>query len=241
MELTAGEIKLLKKLKDKKYRKSEGLFLVEGKKSCEELLSSNYQIKYTLASTDEYKSYPNFCLISYDVLKSIATTDTPQEVICVVEIPKLLDGLPSGNSLVLDNLQDPGNVGTLIRSALAFGFKDIYFVNCVDIFCEKVIRSSMGNIFKIAPHIVDIDYIRHNKTNICNQLIGTNMSSKNIKDIDTNGKIAIVVGNEGNGISNDMLALCDSVVTIPMSNGVESLNVGIAGSIAMYEIFNKIL
>lgn len=240
MELTSGEIKLIKKLKDKKYRKSENLFLVEGKKSCEELVASNYSIKYTLASTNEYKSYPNFCLIPYDVLKSIATTDTPQDVICVAEIPKLLDGLPSGNSLILDNLQDPGNVGTLIRSALAFNFKDIYFLNCVDIFNEKVIRSSMGNIFKITPHFVDLEYIIHNKSKICNQLVGTNMSSKNVDSITNFGKTAVVIGNEGNGISQQLLALCDDVISIPMSNNVESLNAGVAGSIVMFHFFTHV-
>ena len=239
MRLTSGEIKQIKKLKDKKYRKSENLFLVEGKKSCEELLASNYSIKYTLSSNLECKNYPNFCLTSYDIMKSIATTETPQDLICVAEIPQLLDGLPSGNSLILDNVQDPGNVGTLIRSALAFDFKDIYFINCADIFGEKVIRSSMGNIFKIIPHIVDIEYIRHHKNDICNQLIGTNMSSKNVKDLHIHGKVAVVVGNEGNGISDEMLALCDEVVSIPMANKVESLNVGIAGSIVMCQIFDN--
>ncbi len=239
MELTSGEIKKLKKLKDKKYRKSENLFLVEGKKSCQELLKSNYQIKHTLSSSDEYKGYPNFCLIPYDVLKQIATTTTPQDVVCVVEIPKLMDDPPTSNSLILDNVQDPGNVGTLIRSALAFGFGDIYFVNCADIFGEKVIRSSMGNIFNINPHIVDFEYIKQNKSKICDKLIGTNMSSKNLKEIDTSARISLVVGNEGNGVSEQMLSICDEIATIPMKNGVESLNVGIAGSIAMYEIFNK--
>lgn len=239
MELTNSEIKKLKKLKDKKYRKSENLFLVEGKKSCEELAKSNYQIEYTLSSNDEYKDYPNFCLISYDVLKQIATTTTPQDVVCVAKIPKLLDDPPTGNSLVLDNVQDPGNVGTLIRSALAFGFEDIYFVNCADIFGEKVIRSSMGNIFNVKPHIVDSEYIAQNKSKICDKMIGTNMSSKNLKEIDTSARISLVVGNEGNGVSKILLSICDEIATIPMDNGVESLNVGIAGSIAMYEIFNK--
>lgn len=146
MELTSGEIKNLKKLKDKKYRRSENLFLVEGKKSIEELLKSNYKIKYTLSSNDAYIDYPNFSKISYELLKSIATTETPQDVICVAEIPKLLDGLPSGNSLILDNLQDPGNVGTLIRSAVSFNFCDIYFVDCADIFSEK----SLGRVWAIS-------------------------------------------------------------------------------------------
>lgn len=239
MELTSGEIKEIKKLKDKKYRRSTNLFLVEGKKSCEELFKSNYHIKYTLASSEKYNTCPNFCLISYDIIKSIATTDTPQEIVCVVEIPKLLDELPKGNSIILDNVQDPGNVGTIIRSALAFGFMDMYFVNCADIYSEKVIRSSIGNIFKIKPHLVDFGYIESNKKSICDKMIGTNMSSKKIGDANFDGRVAVVVGNEGNGMSQQLLNLCDETVSIPMANDVESLNVGIAASIAMYEIFNR--
>lgn len=237
MELTNGEIKNLKKLKDKKYRKEQGLFLVEGKKSCEELLNSNFEIKMTFSSNLEYSNYPNFSKIDFNLLESIATTESPQDIICVAKIPKKQDCLPKSNSLILDNLQDPGNIGTLIRSAVAFNFNDIYFINCADIFSEKVIRSSMGAVFHITSHFITADYLIENKHKICDSLIGTDLVSKGkIQDIQ-NQKLAVVIGNEGKGISKQILENCDVRITLKMTNKVESLNAGVAGSIVMYEIF----
>ena len=234
MQITNAEIKNIKKLKDKKYRKSSGLFLVEGVKLCKEVLNSKYEIKYTLSCNEEFKDYPNFTFVDYDVLKTIATTETPQEIICVCEMPKLLDDLPKGNSLILDNLQDPGNLGTLIRSALAFGFNDIYFVNTVDIFSEKVIRSSMGAIFKISAH----NYIIDNKSDICEILIGTDLNSSKLDNVNVNSKkVAVIIGNEGNGVSKKLLNSTDINITLEMTGKVESLNAGVAGSILMYELY----
>ena len=238
MQITNAEIKNIKKLKDKKYRKSSGLFLVEGVKLCKEVLNSKYEIKYTLSCSEEFKDYPNFTFVDYDVLKTIATTQTPQEIICVCEMPKLLDDLPKGNSLILDNLQDPGNLGTLIRSALAFGFNDIYFVNTVDIFSEKVIRSSMGAIFKISAHNVTEDYIIDNKSDICEILIGTDLNSSKLDNVNVNNKkVAVIIGNEGNGVSKKLLNSTDINITLEMTDKVESLNAGVAGSILMYELY----
>ena len=240
MDITNLELKNIRKLKDKKYRKELGLFLVEGAKACEELVNSNYQIKYTLSCDEKYKHYPNFVLIDYDVLKSIATTDSPQNVICVSVQPNMQQISSEGNSLVLDELQDPGNLGTLIRSALAFNFKNIYLINSVDPFSEKVIRSTMGAIFKVNICKLTREEFILNKDKICDFLIGTDLSSiklekKELKD----RRVAVVIGNEGNGVSKDMLAVCDKVVTLPMTKEVESLNASVAGSILMYEVFKK--
>lgn len=239
MRLTANETKYLKKLKDKKYRKSEQLFLVEGRKLCQELKKSNYEIVKTLATNSEFENYPNFLLVDVEVLNSIATTKTPQEIVCVAKILNKSDSLPKKNSLILDNLQDPGNIGTLIRSACAFDFNDIYFINCADIYNEKVIRGSMGAIFKITPHIISKEDLLKNKRDICDILIGTDMKSKNGIEFKNKKRLAVVVGNEGNGVDEEILKHCDTTVTLKMSNDVESLNVGVAGSIMMYEIYKQ--
>ena len=240
MEITNAELKNIKKLKDKKYRRLQNLFLVEGVKLCEELFKSNYKVKYTLSTNVKYKDAPNFVLVSPEVLKTVATTETPQDIVAVCEIPTRLDGLPSGNSLILDELQDPGNLGTLIRSAVAFNFKDVYFINTVDIYSEKVIRSSMGAIFKINAHIVDWEYIKNNKNKICELLIGTDLKSTGLEKKDKTKKIALIIGNEGNGVSSELLSITDKNVTLKMANNVESLNAGVAGSILMYNIFSEI-
>ncbi|MBQ7797921.1 MAG: RNA methyltransferase, partial [Clostridia bacterium] len=228
-----------KKLKDKKYRKSEGLFLVEGSKLCEEVLNSSYEIKYTITSNEfKYNDFPNVCIVDYDIIKSICTTDTPQDIVCVVYIPHHEYGEPKGNSLILDNLQDPGNIGTLIRSAMAFGFDDIYFIDCPDIYSEKVVRSSMGGIFKINAHIISRQELIDNKARICDKLVSTSLNADILgKNRLPKLRIGVIIGNEGNGVSAELIHASDTCVKIPMTDKVESLNAGVAGSILMYEIF----
>lgn len=240
MKLTNAEIKFIKKLKDKKYRKLEGLFLVEGGKLCEEVLDSSYKINRTITSNEfKYNDFPNVCIVDYDVIKTISTMDTPQDIICVCEIPSDEDkNVPVGNSLILDNLQDPGNIGTLIRSAIAFGFNDIYFIDCPDIYSEKVVRSSMGGIFKINAHIISRQELIQNKAKICDILLSTTLNADILgKNRLPKQRIGVIIGNEGNGISAELIQASDMAVKIPMTENIESLNAGVAGSILMFEIF----
>ena len=239
MRLTNNEIKTIKKLKDKKYRKSEGLFLVEGSKLCEEVLNSRYEIKYTITSSEfKYNDFPNVCIVDYDVIKAISTTDTPQDIVCVCYIPHLKSGVSKGNSLILDGLQDPGNIGTLIRSAIAFGFKDIYFIDCPDIYSEKVVRASMGGVFKINAHVITAEELINRKKEICDVLVSTILNGEDLTKICLpKARIGVIIGNEGNGVSEQLILASDKAVTLPMSGEVESLNAGVAGSILMFEIF----
>ena len=239
MKLTNNEIKIIKKLKDKKYRKAEGLFLVEGCKLCEEVKQSNYQIKYTITSNEfKYNDFPNVCVVDYEVVKSICTTDTPQDIVCICNIPHFELTNPIGNSLILDGLQDPGNIGTLIRSAIAFGFKDIYFIDCPDIYSEKVIRGSMGGVFKIKAHVIEREELINKKREICDILIATILRGEDLTKICLPKlRVGVIIGNEGNGVSPELISACDKALTLPMSGEVESLNAGVAGSIIMFEIF----
>lgn len=239
MKLTNNEIKSLKKLKDKKYRKTEGLFLVEGRKLCEEVINSGYQIKYTITSNqNDYLDFPNLAIVDYSVIETLSTTSTPQDIVCVCEIPKVDNNYPKGNSLILDGLQDPGNIGTLIRSAMAFGFNDIFFIDCPDIYSEKVIRGSMGGVFKINSHIVSREDFIKDKEKICEILLGTALNGQDMREICLpKARIGVIIGNEGNGISEVMLSACDKALLLPMTDQVESLNAGVAGSIVMFEIF----
>ena len=239
MKLTNTEIKFIKKLKDKKYRKSEGLFLVEGSKLCEEVLKSNYEIKYTITCNEfKYNDFPNVCLVDYGVIETICTTSTPQDIVCVVYIPHTKLNRPKGNSLILDGLQDPGNIGTLIRSAIAFRFDDIYFIDCPDIYSEKVVRASMGGIFKVNAHIVSRQEVIENKNEICDIMVSTTLNGDKLDKIYLpNQRIGVIIGNEGNGVSDELISACDRTITLPMTEKVESLNAGVAGSIMMFEIF----
>lgn len=233
MNITNADIK---NLKDKKFKRENNLFIVEGNKFCADLLNSDIEIIYTITSDKNLKGFPNICVVSEKMLSSLATTKTNQSIICVCKIKKY-DLSSVGNCLILDNLQDPGNVGTLVRSALAFNFNDIYLVGGADPYSEKVIRSSAGTILKARLHICDFETIKQNKKQIANSFIVADMDGENINKIKLNkNKVAVIVGNEGQGVSDEFLNIADTKISIPMTSKVESLNAGVAGSIIMQKI-----
>ena len=233
MNITNADIK---NLKDKKFKRENNLFVVEGNKFCADLLNSDIEIVYTITSNANIKGFPNICVVSEKMLSSLATTKTNQDTICVCRIKEY--GINSvGNSLILDNLQDPGNVGTLVRSAVAFGFKDIYLVGGADPYSEKVIRSSAGTILKTRLHLVDFETIKKNKSKIAKNFIVADMSGESINKICLpKSTVAVIIGNEGQGVSDEFLNLADTIISIPMAPQVESLNAGVAGSIIMQKI-----
>ena len=121
---------------------------------------------------------------------------------------------------------------------MAFGFEDIYFIDCPDIYSEKVVRGSMGGIFKINAHIISRQELLDNKDKICDKLISTTLNADILgKNRLPNKRIGVIIGNEGNGVSAELIQASDMVVKIPMTDKVESLNAGVAGSILMFEIF----
>ncbi|MBR2969472.1 MAG: RNA methyltransferase [Clostridia bacterium] len=226
----------IKNLKDKKYRKSMGYFMVEGEKFCHDLLDTDIEIVYTITTNKELKGFPNICIVSDRQLSSLATTITNQNIICVCKV-KEYDINSDGNSLILDNLQDPGNVGTLVRSAVAFGFNDIYLVGGADPYSEKVIRSSAGTILRARLHIVSLEDIIDHKADITDNFVVADMSGDIIDRIHLpKGRLAVIIGNEGQGVSDEFMNLADKKISIPMMNGVESLNAGVAGSIIMQRL-----
>ena len=233
MNITNADIK---NLKDKKFRRENKLFMVEGNKFCADLLNSNIEIVYTLTSNKNLKGFPNIEVISEKMLNSLATTKTNQNIICICKVKEY--GISSiGNSLILDNLQDPGNVGTLVRSALAFGFNDIYLVDGADPYSEKVIRSSAGLIMSARLHICTFDEIKANKNKIADMFLTADMKGEPVNTIHLpKGRISVIIGNEGQGVSKEFLQFANITVSIPMAPCVESLNAGVAGSIIMQKL-----
>ena len=233
MNLTNQDIK---NLKDKKFRKSNNLFMVEGDKFCKDLLNTDIEIVYTLTCDKSLTGFPNIEVISEKMLSSLATTKSSQDTICICKV-KNYEISSVGNSLILDNLQDPGNVGTLVRSAMAFGFEDIYLVGGADPYSEKVIRSSAGTILKARLHICDFNTIKQNLNKIAKNVLVADMDGENIDKICLpKSRIAVIIGNEGQGVSDEFISLSNTKVSIPMSSKVESLNAGVAGSIIMQKI-----
>ncbi len=231
------KIKKYSKLLNKKYRDETNMYLVSTVHLVKEAIKKNIVVEIFLL--DGYKNdYGNVTYVTESVMRKLTNLKTLPNVVAVVK--KVESSDIKGNVIMLDGLQDPGNVGTIIRSAAAFNIDNIIIGdNTVDIYNEKVLRASEGMIY-------NINIIKRNLIDSITDLkkegysiIGTKVDNgKNIKDINVN-KYAFVVGNEGSGISKEILDLCDHYVYINMNSSCESLNVGVASSIIMYEINNK--
>ena len=232
------KIKEIKKLNQKKYRDKTGLFLVEG----EHLVLEAYKagcLKELLIEEDTL--FPldiETSFVSHNILTYISELDTPPTMIGVcykmgTNVKEIGDRV-----LALDAIQDPGNLGTIIRSAVAFHVDTIILgKGTVDVYNSKVVRASQGMLFHV--NIIELD-LENNLTVFKEngyQIIGTRVThGKSLKDIEKTEKFVIIMGNEGNGMSDDVALLCDSFIYIDMSEACESLNVGVATSIILYEL-----
>ena len=232
------KIKELSKLKIKKYRDESNKFLVEGKHLVEEAYKSNLLLE-VFTIEDRILFNVETTIITPDVMKKLSSTDTIPSIVGVVK--KKEDTEIIGDKiLLLDNIQDPGNLGTIIRSAAAFDIETIVLSNdTVDLYNPKVIRATQGMIFKMNIVIGDIKTAMHIIRDKNITIYGTDVVSgilPNTLSTDEKSRFALVVGNEGNGISPEVYSLCDKMLFIKMNNNVESLNVGVATSIILYEM-----
>ncbi|MBQ8431175.1 MAG: RNA methyltransferase [Clostridia bacterium] len=232
-----------KKLLDKKFRDKTSRFLVETKKVIAEGVRAGLKIEslFVLHGNDNIFSSIDCPVytVSNQVFKEISSTVSTDGFIAVFNKKVLEKSVPNGNFLVLDNLQNPDNFGAILRTALATNFKDIYVINSVDEYNSKTIRASMGNQFFLnIMHInyEDIEILFKNK-----QLFAADMMGENIfKQKNLNENFGFVIGNEGNGISNELKKYVKNFVSIPMENGVESLNASISASVIMYYVFSNL-
>lgn len=227
--LTNEKIKEYAKLKEAKYRNEKGLYIVEGPH-----LVNEAKIAYVLVEVLTTDENVDGTLISEQVMKKLCSTTHPVKVIGICKYTPKTD--IRNRVLILDSISDPTNLGTLLRSAKAFGFDTVFASNgCVDYYNDKVIRGSQGAIFKLnllkgelIPFLAKIK-----KTH---KLFGTNVRmGQDVCNLDTSGNVAIILGNEARGMCDEANEYVDGNLFIKMSN-TESLNVSIAGSILMYEI-----
>lgn len=231
-------VKDLVKLKNKKYRDINHIFFVEGKDLCDEAYKNGLlrEIYILDGYSDIYDGIP-YTFISLDVMKKISDLGSVTEYFGVCS--KKAEGDIGNRILVLDDIQDPGNLGTIIRSSVAFNFDTIVLSpGTVDLYNPKVVRSTKGMIFNENIIVRDVasflsqldDYV----------IYGTDVNDGvNIRDEKIEDKVVIVIGNEGKGISNEVRKLCHKFLYIPMNDDCESLNAGISASIIMYEVNNK--
>lgn len=232
-----SSIKKYSKLLQKKYRDELGLYIISTDHLVKEALKHNI-VEEIFLLVGSSNSYGKVTYVTEPVMRKLTSLKTLPNVVAVVK--KEESKSIKGNVIMLDGLQDPGNVGTIIRSAVAFNFDTIIVgKNTVDIYNEKVLRASEGMIYNINIIKNDlVDSIMDLKLKGY-KILGTKVDNgKSIDEINSSN-YAFIVGNEGNGISSDLLNLCDDYVYIPMNKSCESLNVGIASSIIMYEINKK--
>ncbi|MDE5630647.1 MAG: RNA methyltransferase [Bacilli bacterium] len=226
------KIKYYAKLNKKKYRDETGLFIVEGEHLVEEAKKRDLvEVIYSLDSRD------GAIQVSSSVMAKLSGLNTIPRILAVVKIPK--ERKIKGNILLLDDIQDPGNLGTIIRSAVAFGVSTIVASNnTVDFYNLKTIRSSEGMIF-------NINLIKDDLENFITQIrdkyiiYTTNVvNGKSVDEVKINEPYCLIMGNEGSGVRESIQKLANESLYIPMDNRCESLNVAMATSIILYE-FSK--
>lgn len=238
-------VKYALSLKEKKHAVANCQCLVESEKIIHDLLTSKIKVSTLLISSDKITKFGyltnafdgKITYISPEIAKLLGETVTPSGVFALVDLPKNI--LSRKNFLVLENIQDPSNLGAILRSAKAFDYSDIILLGGVFPYSPKVIRSSMGYVFD--ANIVEMtldefsDYLHsHNFMLYCADMDGFDVANTP----KTSCKYGIAFGNEGNGVSLALKNLCNSVVTIPMQNNVESLNVSVSAGIIMYNLNN---
>lgn len=235
------KVKYLKKLSKKKYRDLYNEFLVEGRHLVIEAYKHNMLKEIILCDGEVTPFDVPYTVVSYEIMKKISEVETPQKIMGICK--KIEDTTIGSRILLLDEIQDPGNMGTIIRSAVAFDIDTIILSkNCVDLYNPKVVRSTQGMLFHIPILIYDFNellpMLKELKIPIYATRVeyGTDVST--LKD-EEKKRFALLMGNEGNGVHPEYLELSDKNLYIPMSNGVESLNVAIATSILLYELRNK--
>lgn len=232
-------IKELCKLKEKKYRDKLSLFLIEGEHLINESLKENLLTEvFALEGTDY--NYDNITYVIESVMKKLSSTDSIPKVIGVSK--KRKEENIGSRILILEDIQDPGNLGTIIRSSVAFNIDTIILSpKTVDLYNSKVIRSTEGMIFHLNIIIRDLESIIKDLKKENYLILGTNVNNGiDIKDIKVPSKYALIIGNEGKGMSSEISNLCDKNIYIKMNERVESLNASVAASILLYEINNGI-
>lgn len=257
MEITSSKnqvIKDIKALYKRKDRWNSQLFIIEGIKIIEEALYNGVDLKYIifsdkLLSTDEGKTFfegikynDNIIQITENLFKEISDTENPQGIIGIAKfnIHKLDEvfNIKNPSLLFLDGVQDPGNMGTIIRTCDAFNLDGIILAKgSVDPYNPKVVRATMGSIFRVPLYIIDdsletLSTLSHHKIKI----LATSLEgSVPVYDIDYKEGFVLVIGNESKGVTLDILNKSDTLIKIPMPGFAESLNAGVAASIIMYE------
>ena len=248
--LFKNQMKLIKSLQTKKGREENGLFTVEGIKSVNELLSSGINTKYLVLDNDfDHGSFLKNNKFSKDIevfncdIDSVSAMRSSEGILAVAEIPDLADMddffSVNNNLLGLFGISDPGNLGTLLRTACWFGFDGaVLYEDCADVYSQKVIRGSMGAVFSL--NILSAKDYRDTAAHLKNwNKVGTFLDIENNFGPSNDKKIILFLGNESSGLKKEMKEYTDMNFRIGSGSGFDSLNVSVAGGIIMHELFGE--
>ncbi len=231
-----------KSLKDRKGRRETGCFLVEGRKMVEEAIASAFPVEAVLVDVDRQGEFtlpagiPAYSMPGH-VLAAVCDTKTPQGIAAIVRMAEV--ELRGPRLVAMDGVQDPGNVGTIIRTADAAGFDGVILSNqCADVFSPKVLRATMGSVFRMGIRVTDdlpgllTRMVQEGARVLSSQLDGEPFYQRS----PLNKRFVLVIGSEGNGVTDEVKAIATHKVKLPMRGGAESLNAAVAAGIMMYEL-----
>lgn len=237
-------IKHIKSLSQKKYRDEYHEYIVEGIKMVKEAINEKVEIKKIIICEELFKEEINFENIEYvdeKVFKYISETETPQGVLAVATQKE--NDVEEGNIIfALDNVQDPGNLGTIIRTLDCAGINSLILSDgCADLYNPKVVRSTMGAIFRlnITRHKEFTNKLLTLQEKGYKILVTSLQTDKSIYDLNFKEKYVIIIGNESKGVSDEIIQISDIKTKIPMIGKTESLNAGVAASIIAYEVVRQ--
>lgn len=236
MSLSKNHIKLITSLSRKKYRQKHQLFIVEGVKVVQEFLSSSYELEILFSTENDFSFTNKFIKVSDQELKKISGLKNPNKVLAIFKIPNQINPKTDDLVLALDNINDPGNLGTIIRLCDWFGIEQLVCSNeTVDCFNSKVVQASMGSLTRVVISYLDLKkYLQ----NVSVPIFIADMDGLNVYKAKLPDSAVLVLGNEANGISDDIKQLVTTKITIPRYGAfqqTESLNVATASAILLSE------
>ena len=236
MSLSKNHIKLITSLSQKKYRQKHKLFVVEGVKVVQEFLNSSYELDIVFSSDTDFSSTNKFIEVTDQELKKISSLKNPNKVLAIFKIPNQINPIMGGLILALDSINDPGNLGTIIRLCDWFGIEQLVCSNeTVDCFNSKVVQASMGSLTRVAISYLDLKKYLQNASV---PIFIADMDGLNVYKTKLPDSALLVLGNEANGISDEIKQLVTTKITIPRYGAfqqTESLNVATASAILLSE------
>ena len=245
-----SKIKLVRALLGRaKERREANAFVIEGVRLVEEAVSSNWKVQFLLydetlnergkSQVERLKSSGvDIEMISKSLMRSLSETDTPQGILAVLDDSRLPIPDSLNFTLILDQIRDPGNLGTLLRTSAATGVQVVILPpETTDVFAPKVVRSGMGAHFRLPIHSLTWEEIREQTKELLIYL--ADMDGKSCWETDLRQPLALIIGGEAEGASDEARKLATQKISIPMAGNVESLNAGVAGSVIMFEVVRQ--